>query len=52
MPIEYTEATPDLLIVPVFAYGHETHWACNDRIEREGEMARCCDCFPHECKWE
>lgn len=27
---------------------HETHNVCNERLEREGSKATCCDCDPHE----
>ena len=27
---------------------HETHNVCNERLEREGGKATCCDCDPHE----
>lgn len=25
----------------------QTHWACEDRIEKEGGKSRCCECYPH-----
>lgn len=25
----------------------ETHWACNNRLRKEGEKASCCKCNPH-----
>jgi len=25
-----------------------THWVCDNRLKKDGEKSKCCDCFPHE----
>lgn len=25
-----------------------THWACQNRLDKEGGQAKCCDCHKHE----
>jgi len=32
-----------------FVHGQEgTHWACQNRMKKEGGKATCCECKPHK----